>query len=239
MNMSSPPPIPVQVKQRPWRPYLLALVGFLALVALACLGSFAASNAAQPGANGAEDTSAASAAAAGTPESAQWVKKKINFIYQGFTTHYSCDGLVGNVRHVLLELGARKSDLRIHESGCTRGFGQPEPFPGVVGTFSVLEPTASQAAGSGAAGAGSAGKLPVKAVWQTVHVRVGARGLDEAGQCELIDQVKTKILPLFAARDVKFQQNCFPHQLMIKGSTLSARVLKPVVPRKEVAQASP
>src|SRR5579884_669143 len=48
-----------------------------------------------------------SAPAPGTPQAAKWVKKKINFTYQGFTTHYSCQGLRDKVRDVLLQLGAR------------------------------------------------------------------------------------------------------------------------------------
>lgn len=163
----------------------------------------------------------------GAAEPAHWVQKKINFTYQGFTTHYSCDGLTGKVKEVLLELGARKSDLRVHEAGCTASFGRPEPFPAVVGTFYVLEPASSAAGNSG---------KPVKAEWQTVEVRVGRPGRDQAGQCELIDQVKTGILPLFTARNVRFESNCVPHQVNLKGSSLTVEVLKPAAPSKEVAQ---
>lgn len=206
-----------------WRAYLAALLGFLALALLACFGSFAAAHAAQPSGD-----TAAEGAAPAAPEPAHWVKKKINFTYQGFTTHYSCEGLTEKVKQVLLQLGARKSDLHVHEAGCTSGFGRPEPFPTVVGTFSVLEPAAS----SGEAG------HPVKGTWQTVDVRVGRPGLDQAGQCELIDQVKSKILPLFATRNVQFQSSCVPHQLTIKGSSLSVQVLKPASHAgKEVAEA--
>src|SRR5690348_5714821 len=75
-------------------------------------------------------TSASAAGAAGTDSgatvSAHWVQKNLNFRYMGFTTHYSCEGLRDNVRQVLLDLGARRSDLHLRSVGCTRGVGQPE-----------------------------------------------------------------------------------------------------------------
>lgn len=236
MSISSRQPAPVQAGQRTWRDWLAPVLGLLALLTAACIGSFAAAHAAQPiaavaaegDAGGAADTRAA--ANHGDTQQAHWVRKKIFFTYQGFTTHYSCDGLVENVRQILLELGARKSDLNVHETGCTRGFGAPEPSPSVAGSFSVLEP------GSASTSSATA-RHPVKAEWQTVHVQAGRRGLDAAGQCELIDQVKAKILPLFATRDVRFESNCVPHQLMIKGSTLTVQVLKPAHGGTEVAEA--
>lgn len=178
----------------------------LRLAVLAMLAFTLRGYAAEPGSTG---------AASGTSEPAHWVKKKLNFTYQGFTTHYSCEGLRDAVRGVLLELGARRSDLKVHAVGCTRGLGQPEPAPSVAGNFYVLEPAPSSA------------EHPVEAAWQRVNVRIGRSGLDAAGQCELVDQVKHKILPLFSTRNVEFKENCVPHQLMLNGSSLSVEVLKP------------
>ncbi|HUN26869.1 MAG TPA: hypothetical protein VMU67_11200 [Steroidobacteraceae bacterium] len=153
---------------------------------------------------------------------AHWVQKKINFVYQGFTTHYSCEGLASDVRHVLRELGARASDLRVHEMACTSGLGVPTPFPGVVGTFSVLVPLSSaQAPGSGA------GLAPVPAHWVKVHVRLNSSD-GYGGQCELIDQIKERIIPLVTSRNVKFNEQCIPHELVPPGSQLEVEVLVPV-----------
>lgn len=152
---------------------------------------------------------------AGATESAHWVQKKIRFSYLGFTTHYSCQGLRDQVRDVLLQLGARPTGLNVHEIGCTRALGRPEPAPEVGGTFFVLEPAPASM------------QHPIEANWRRVNVRVGTGGLDTAGQCELVDQVRHQILPLFTTRNVKFQQDCIPHQLTLKGSSLSVEVLKP------------
>jgi hypothetical protein len=151
----------------------------------------------------------------GATEPAHWVKKKLDFTYLGFTTHYSCQGLRDKVREVLLELGARRSDLNVHEIGCTRNLGRPEPAPSVGGTFYVLEPAPSSI------------EHPVEAAWQRVNVRVGTDSLDRAGQCELVDQVRHTILPLFSTRNVNFKQSCVPYQLTPGGTSLSVEVLKP------------
>ena len=181
------------------------LVASVTLALIATSASHAA-RAAQAGGD-------ASEVAAAVP--AQWVKKNLRFTYQGFTTRYSCQGLREKVREVLLQLGARPSDLSVHEYGCSSGVGRPDPFPSVRGTFYVLEPAS-----------GSTGES-VEAGWQRVNVSVGRPGLDTAGQCELVEQVKQRILPLFRTRNVAFQQSCTPHRLSPNGSSLAVDVLKP------------
>jgi hypothetical protein len=163
---------------------------------------------------------AAAAAQTGSAQPAKWVQKKLYFAYLGFTTHYSCDGLRDKVRLVLLQLGARKQGLDVHEAGCTAPEGGPEPFPAVAGTFYVLQPVSGEQAGSGSAAI-------VAAHWQNVQVRLGPSALGRAAQCELLEQVKEKIVPLFNARNVRFRTDCIPHQLMTPGAALEVDVLKP------------
>lgn len=189
-----------------WAGARLALALALSLSAVAVAGCSTA-------------VAATAASEAGPPQAARWVQKKIHFIYQGFTTHYSCEGLNDKVHSVLIQLGARRAGLKVHSYGCTARIGQPEPFPGVIGTFFVLEPVAE-------AHAGKSGGATVAAHWQRVDVQLARSALDEAGQCELIEQVKQRILPLFATRDVQFRSNCFPHQLTLPGAVLSVEVLK-------------
>jgi hypothetical protein len=159
------------------------------------------------------------------PVSARWATKKIDFVYMGFTAHYSCDGLLDKVRPVLLQLGARKQDLSVHERGCTAQLGRPDPFPGVAGTFSVLEPAAAAGATPSPANPGE----PVAAHWKHVRVKVAygvENALDTAGQCELIEQIKYHILPLFTTQNVKYRSSCIPHDLQL-GTMLEADVLMP------------
>jgi hypothetical protein len=152
-------------------------------------------------------------------QAAVWMPRKLQFVYMGFTTHYSCDGLRDNMRSVLLQLGAREKDLKLQPYGCTRTFGKPEPFPGIDATFFVLAPTRP--------GAGT-GVPTVEAEWKSVDLKLGRNNLEQAGQCELLEQIRQKILPLFTARNLDFRDDCIPHQLTAGRPTLRVEVLEPV-----------
>src|ERR1700704_4819616 len=79
-------------------------------------------------------------AAAARGQAAVWTPKELTFVYQGFTTKYSCDGLRDKVRGVLLDLGAQKKDLKVQQLGCSSSSGRPDPFPGVRVKMKVLQP---------------------------------------------------------------------------------------------------
>jgi hypothetical protein len=161
-------------------------------------------------------SSTAWAEGAADTQSAVWVPKEFKFVYQGFTTKYSCDGLRGKVRTVLLDLGARK-DLQVNSLGCLGRSGVPDPFPGVFVKMNVLVPAGTQAA--------VAGEVPVASHWQPMKLELDRSALSEAGECELVEQVKQNILPLFTTRNVDFKSLCVPHQLSPGGTQLSAEVL--------------
>ena len=147
-------------------------------------------------------------------ESAVWVPKELHFDYRGFTTKYSCDGLQERMRDVLLKLGARP-DLRVRGYGCTRLVG-PDPFAGVSIKMNVLQP------------AGKQGGPAVPVHWQRVDLLTGLYEhdpVDAAADCELIGQIKQKILPLFATRNVDYRSTCEAHHLVPGGTRLKAEVL--------------
>ena len=147
-------------------------------------------------------------------ESAVWVPKELHFDYRGFTTKYSCDGLQERMRDVLLKLGARP-DLRVRGYGCTRLVG-PDPFAGVSIKMNVLQP------------AGKQGGPAVPVHWQRVDLLTGLYEhdpVDAAADCELIGQIKQKILPLFATRNVDYRSTCETHHLVPGGTRLKAEVL--------------
>jgi len=189
----------------------------LAASALAVLG---------PGVAAAADPAADPTNPAGGETQAVWTPKEASFTYTGFTTKYSSEGLVSQVRSVLLSLGARREDLVVVGTGCLEP-GRPVPFPGVKVRMTVLTPAS-----------GTAGNA-VAAQWKHVRVRLDTDPLAEAGQCELVEQIKQKLLPLFATREVEFKPNCVPHQLNPNGTRLSAQVLVPVQSAREASAAQP
>jgi hypothetical protein len=157
-------------------------------------------------------------AAAQDSVAAVWAPKQIQFVYQGFTTHYSCDGLQDRVRTMLAKLGAR--ELKVRQFACVRPSG-PTPFPGVQVTMQVLIPAASAAASKDK----NPGP-PVQAQWKAVELMPENASYDEQGNCELIEQFKRTFLPLFTTRNVKYSSTCVPHQITL-GTHLSAEVLVP------------
>ena len=158
------------------------------------------------------------------PVSAKWVSRKLHYIYQGFTAHYSCDGLQGAVQRILLQLGARATDLVVKRSGCTRLEG-PEPNPGVNATFSVLEP-----ADSGDKREANSQDVPAR--WENVTIEASTPTRENAGGCELIQDVKKQFLPLFATRNLKYSSDCFPHTESLLGASLKVDVLRAIRPPK-------
>ena len=169
------------------------------------------------------------------PVAAHWVTRKFSLTYMGFTAHYSCDGLLDNVRDILLQFGARKSDLDVHEAGCIRLDG-PSPMPAVEGSFSVLVPV--DAAASGAAVSNQDG-APIQAQWRRVDlVRKLRYDFDLTGHCELLEQVHRQILPLVSSRNVDFMSSCIPHDAVLGGVAFKLDVLVPVVSPKGKAAAA-
>lgn len=173
---------------------------------------------------------ATAAAPAGDPQQAVWTQKEFTFIYQGFTSKYSCDGLRDKVETALLQLGARKKDLKITEWGCTANYGRPDPFPGVRVKMSVLRPF----------GTTEDATHPVDAHWQVVNLKVGDFDQTlEGGQCELVEEIHSKIVPLFSTRNIDFKTNCIPHQESVAGASLKLEVLQPDKKDAKVAAAAP
>jgi hypothetical protein len=164
----------------------------------------------------AADAGASAAEAAAPAEFAVWTPKEIQFTYMGFTTHYTCDGLRDTVRDMLLQLGARKSDLKVTEQPCSGQPDRPNPFPGVRIKMSVLQPAPAQI---------GADTPVVEAHWKPVKLPYRETGINAAGQCELLEQFNQKIMPLFTTRNVDLRATCVPHQLEPLGTKLQAEVL--------------
>ena len=166
-------------------------------------------------------------AAAQDDVSAVWVPKHIQFVYQGFTTHYSCDGLQDRIRGMLEKLGAH--DLKVRQYGCVRMSG-PTLFPGVQVDMRVLVPESSADAAKD-----KDASPAIQARWSNVVLMPENASFNEQGDCELIEQFKRTFLPLFATRNVKYGSTCVPHQLTL-GTHLSTEVLMP--PPKTARDAS-
>jgi hypothetical protein len=124
----------------------------------------------------------------------------------GFTSHYSCDGLQSKLQLLLRQLGAR-ADAKVSAFGCDRGFGTPSRFPRATMKFATLQPAD---AGNGAAAASPA--TTVAGVWRAVQLAPHRPFTLEDGDCELMEQFRDQVLPLFATRAQQLQLTCVPHE---------------------------
>jgi hypothetical protein len=171
-------------------------------VAAVALGVFA------PAWAGTEDQAPASVPAV-------WTPKELRFTYMGFTARYSCDGLRDKMQVVLTKLGARK-DMQVAALPCPGPLGRPTDFPGVTLKINVLQPASGQS---------GADAHTVQAHWQRVDLAPYPDVVRAAGDCELVEQIKQYVLPLFSTRNVEYSSTCVPNQLTIGGTKLKADVL--------------
>jgi hypothetical protein len=145
---------------------------------------------------------------------AEWTTRQLDFTYQqGFTTKYSCDGLRDRVKEILIKLGAR--DVQVRSMGCINPAG-PDVFPGVHIQMNVLEPAHEWVIGR-----------TVPASWKKVDLLADRDVVNAAADCELIEQVKQKVLPLFATRAIDYSAVCEKKKVLPGGTRLIADVLVP------------
>lgn len=138
-----------------------------------------------------------------------WQKHQYSFVAMTFTSTYSCDGLADKLKLLLLAAGARP-DVKASAGACARGFGQVDKLARAELTFYTLSPDADAKAGEGAAGQ-----------WRPVTLSARSPRELGVGDCELVDQFRTQLLPMFATRDISNQTTCVPHQ--DSGSVISLK----------------
>ena len=152
---------------------------------------------------------AAPAGGAGT-----WQSHKYSFQFLGFTSTYSCDGLADKLRVILLAAGAR-SDVKSQPGACASGFGRPDRFARADLTFYTLAPSDPSAAASAAA------SPTVKGDWRPIAFAARQPRELGVGDCELIDQFRQQVLPMFTTRNIVNNTTCIPHQ--DSGSTIDLK----------------
>jgi len=145
---------------------------------------------------------AASADQPSANEPGTWQKHEYSFAYMGFTSTYSCDGLADKLKLLLISAGARP-DVKSRPSVCARGFGAPDKFARADLTFYTLVPGAPDIA---------SGAKPVEGLWRTVGIAAHSPWDLRTGDCELVEQFRHSVLPMFSTRNVDDHTTCIPYQ---------------------------
>lgn len=134
-------------------------------------------------------------------EAGRWQEHRYSFDFLGFTSTYSCDGLADKLRLLLLTAGAR-TDAIARSGACASGFGRPDKFARADLVFYTLAPGGDAVPlGSGVAG-----------TWRSVALSSHHPRELRTGDCELVEQFKSNVLPLFATRNLRGNTTCIPYQ---------------------------
>jgi hypothetical protein len=144
-----------------------------------------------------------------------WQHHKMTINYFGITSAYSCDSLEDRVREILLFLGARK-DAKVNAAGCPRGQEVPSHTAWIETDFYTLAPVDS-ASSSGA----------VRAHWTSREINPRRPYYMDGGDCELMEQMKDLIAKSFAIRDLRYDTECVPHEIVADGFDVKGQALVP------------
>ncbi len=139
-----------------------------------------------------------------------WQKHEYSFQFLGFTSTYSCDGLASKLKVLLIAAGAR-ADAKSTADACAHGYGIPDKFARASLSFYTLAPV-----GNG----GNAGPS-VNGAWRSVALADRSPRELRLGDCELVEQFRDKVLPMFTTRNVENRMTCVPNEL--SGSVINLK----------------
>jgi hypothetical protein len=186
---------------------------------------------------GLAEPTAADTPAAGTQgampgaQAGHWQAHTYDFHVMGFTSTYSCDGLEGKLK-LLLRLARAREDAKV-DALCPRGYGVPDKLAQAKVTFSTLQigspsPEAAASASPAASAAATSGPAGVAGVWRHVEIAPHRPFELQLGDCELVEQFRDRMLPMFTTRNLKSQVTCVPHQESGSNFSLRFDVFAPV-----------
>ncbi len=112
---------------------------------------------------------------------------------------------------LLIAAGARH-DAKSQPGACANGFGRPDKFARASLTFYTLAPGGPEA---------PLGTNQVDGVWRPVAIADRSPRDLGTGDCELVEQFRNNVLPMFTTRNVEDHITCVPHQN--SGSLISLR----------------
>jgi hypothetical protein len=104
---------------------------------------------------------------------------------------------------VLLIAAGARADSKSRAGVCASGYGRPDKLPQANLTFYTLAP---------ANDAKNADSQPAMGTWRPVTIATRSPRELTLGDCELVEQFRTLVLPMFTVRNVDDHMTCVPHQ---------------------------
>jgi hypothetical protein len=131
-----------------------------------------------------------------------WQKHEYSFVFLGFTSTYSCDGLADKIRVLLIAAGARQ-DAKSQPGACAADYGRPDIFARANLTFYTLAPSATDKTSS---------SPQLDAGWRPVVFADRVPRELHTGDCELVEQFRDNVMPMFTTRNIDDHTLCIPNQ---------------------------
>lgn len=168
---------------------------------------------------------------------AMWKPQEFTFDYQSFTSFYSCDSLESKLEQILAQVGA-EAKVRVRSPDCGRGpvrlpratIQLISPVPATPDAIADLKQNQSErelvARVTGKSAELKEMEKPFPAEWKRVTIGKGRRAPNiERGDCELVDQIRRRILPKLAVRVVEENTPCAPNSSSMMRPTLVVEAL--------------
>lgn len=164
-----------------------------------------------------------------------WKEQEIDFHFQSFTTFYSCSSLEDKIERILRELGARAT-VRVRDIACPFSVARMprvrihlrSPVEATPDALAEYEKGRSRrelvARVRGERAEESADMAQFPAVWKVVTLSRGSLELD-AGDCELVRELRRKVFPKLAVRAVQDDTRCSPGQPLLGGVRVQMETL--------------
>lgn len=162
--------------------------------------------------------------AAPEPVQAIWKDQEFAFYFQSQTTFYSCSSLERKLKRILQALGTRAT-VKVRSVDCHTGpvrmpriivavRGPVEATPQALAERDKDKSKRELAARVRGEKEDPEALAPFPAQWKRVSLSRGDLNL-EPGDCELIEELRRKVLPKLSVRLVKDNTRCTPHQVTL------------------------
>ncbi|HKS57959.1 MAG TPA: hypothetical protein VJS12_21855 [Steroidobacteraceae bacterium] len=171
------------------------------------------------------------------PVQAIWKDQELAFFFQSQTTFYSCGSLEAKLERIMKLLGAAAVSVKVRSVDC-QSPGRIVRMPRVI--VAVRAPVEATPEALAERDKDKSKRelvervrgekedpqalAPFPAQWKRVSLSRGKAHL-EPGDCELIDELRRKVLPKLSVRLVKDNTHCTPHQVTIGQPQLEIEAL--------------
>jgi len=172
---------------------------------------------------------------------AVWKPQRMNFVYRGYSTLYSCRSLQQKLQKILTTVGARGGSIELRTYSCddelaiarfqialTSPVEATQENVEQLTTFDNRDELIARVRGERLANAEDLPRFP--AVWKTISFARSREMRLSPGDCELVLQLRQHILPRMAVQIVKDQVRCSEFGNIGKPQ-LTVSALVPVEPR--------